>query len=241
MTSLVVENIREILGQQKTVPRPSSSICAVIAGLKDLCDIGPPQVEWRRPQALGVATGSRTFRNQHAPSPTHVTPSQSFTRNSSSFSLGSGAESPAASAASPVAKKAGSPRYQSQFKNSSQPVEDKILNNIILSKLNKFCLGTYEEIREFLYQILGSGESDLSDMIRQFMLLVFKKAASEELYCSLYAKLLSEISQRYTVILDEMNILQNNYLAIFDEVEEKEENEKYNTFIEKNIEKNRKR
>jgi hypothetical protein len=236
MTSLVVENIREILGQQKTVPRPSSSICAVIAGLKDLCDIGPPQVEWRRPQ-VGVVAGSRTFRNQHAPSPTHITPSQSFTRNSSSFSLGSGAESPAASAASPVAKKAGSPRYQSQFKNSSQPVEDKILNNIILSKLNKFCLGTYEEIREFLYQILGSGESDLSDMIRQFMLLVFKKAASEELYCSLYAKLLSEISQRYTVILDEMNILQNNYLAIFDEVEEKEENEKYNTFIEKNIEK----
>jgi hypothetical protein len=236
MTSLAVENIREILGQQKTMPRPSSSICAVIAGLKDLCDIGPPQVEWRRPQA-SPSTGSRTFRNQHTAAPTHITPTQSFTRNSSSFSLGSGAESPAASTASPVAKKGGSPRYQSQFKNSSQPVEDKILNNIILSKLNKFCLGTYEEIREFLYQILGSGEADVSDMIRQFMLLVFKKAASEELYCSLYAKLLCEISQRYTVILDEMNILQDNYLAIFDEVEEKEHDEKYNTFIEKNIEK----
>ena len=228
MASLAVENIREILGQQKTMPRPSSSICAVIAGLKDLCDISSPQVEWRRSQAA-VATGSRTFRNQHAPSP-NVSPAQPFSRNSSSFSLG-GAESPA----SPVKKPTS--RYQSQFKNSSQPVEDKILNNIILSKLNKFCLGTYEEIREFLYQILGSGEPDLSDLIRQFMLLVFKKAASEELYCSLYAKLLSEISQRYTVILDEMNILQDNYLAIFDEVEEKEEHEKYNTFIEKNIEK----
>ena len=228
MASLAVENIREILGQQKTMPRPSSSVCAVIAGLKDLCDISSPQVEWRRPQAVSPA-GARTFRNQHAPSP-NVSPAQPFSRNSSSFSLG-GAESPV----SPVKKPTS--RYQSQFKNSSQPVEDKILNNIILSKLNKFCLGTYEEIREFLYQILGSGEPDLSDLIRQFMLLVFKKAASEELYCSLYAKLLSEISQRYTVILDEMNILQNNYLAIFDEVEEKEADEKYNTFIEKNIEK----
>jgi len=240
MTSLAVENIKEILGQQKTMPRPSSSICAVIAGLKELCDIGPPQVDWRRPQGASPSGVNRTFRNQHAPTPVHASP-QSFTRNASSFSLGSGSESPlspVATAASPSAKKSGgSPRYQSQFKNSSQPVEDKILNNIILSKLNKFCLGTYEEIREFLYQILGSGEPDLTDMIRQFMLLVFKKAASEELYCSLYAKLLSEISMRYSVILDEMNILQKNYLAIFDEVEEKEVGEKYHTFIEKNIEK----
>lgn len=231
MSSLAVETIRDVLAQQKTMARPSSSICATIAALKELCDIGPPQVDWRRPQATAAP---RTFRSQQpAPTPSP----QAFTRNASSFSLGSvasGAESPV----SPATKKSGaSPRYQSQFKNSSQPVEDKILNNIILSKLNKFCPTTYNEIRDFLYQILGSDDAGVCDMIRQFMLLVFKKAASEELYCSLYAKLLSEISERYKVILDEMNLLQENYLAIFDEVEEKEQHEKYDTFIEKNIEK----
>ena len=128
-------------------------------------------------------------------------------------------------------------RYQSQFKNSSQPVDDKILNNIILSKLNKFSSATYTDIREFLYQILGSGEPDLTDMIRQFMLMVFKKAASEEIYCSLYAKLISEISSRYSVILEEMHKLQENYLAIFDDMEQNDTSDNYQAFVEKNIEK----
>jgi hypothetical protein len=129
-------------------------------------------------------------------------------------------------------------RYQSRFKNTSQPVEDKILNNIILSKLNKFSGSTYEDVREFLYQILGSGEPDLGEMVRHFMLLVFKKAASEEIFCSLYAKLLGEISGRYTVILEEMHKLQANYLEIFDEVEEVPEGgDNYDAFVEKNREK----
>lgn len=252
MSSVAVQNIQEILSQQRTVPKPSAAICAIIASLKDLCEISSPHVEWRRQAQASPAGGSRPmFRNQ-------VASPQPFTRTASSFSLGSnGSESPSvsastpnsasgaaasasASAPSPTARRAGTtPRYQSQFKNSSQPVEDKILNNIILSKLNKFCPTTYNDIREFLYQILGSGDAgaDLSEMTRQFMLLVFKKAAAEEIYCGLYAKLLSEISQRYSVILLEMHKLQENYLSIFDEVQQKEVDEEYHTFIEKNIEK----
>jgi hypothetical protein len=111
-------------------------------------------------------------------------------------------------------------------------VEDKILNNIILSKLNKFSPKTYTEIRDFLYQILGSGEvADLQEMIRDFMRLVFRKAAIEEVFCPLYAKLLCEISGRYRVILEEMNTLQSNYLAIFDNVQEAGGAD-YNTFVE---------
>jgi hypothetical protein len=140
----------------------------------------------------------------------------------------------------PVASSGGytSSRYQSKFKNSSQPVEDKILNNIILSKLNKFSGATYSDVRDFLYQILGSGEPDLGEMVRQFMLLVFKKAASEEVYCALYARLLAEISTRYKVILEEMHKLQANYLEIFDEIEEVPEGgDNYKAFVEKNSEK----
>jgi len=225
MASVAVETIQDILSQQTSVPRPSPAICAVIANLRDLCEISSPNVDWRRQQPSPVARPG--FRGQSSPAST-------FPRTGSSFSLGSESSSP-----NPATPKRGgtTPRYQSQFKNTSQPVEDKILNNIILSKLNKFCAATYADIREFLYQILGSGEADLSEMTRQFMLLVFKKAAAEEIYCGLYAKLLCEISKRYGVILVEMHKLQENYLSIFDEVQQKEVDEEYATFIEKNIEK----
>jgi len=224
-----IQQIQDILAQQKSVGRPSESICTVIHNLKDLCDLTGTNVEWRR----GTG-GQAPFRSSSSGS---LSPG-SFPRNTSLKSLASTPpESPAPY--SPMAKTSGpyaAVRYQSQFKNSSQPVEDKILNNIILSKLNKFSSATYEDVREFLYQILGSGEADLADMIRQFMLMVFKKAASEEVYCSLYAKLLSEISSRYAVILEEMHKLQENYLSIFDEVEETD-GANYEAFVEKNIEK----
>jgi hypothetical protein len=98
--------------------------------------------------------------------------------------------------------------------------------------LNKFSPKTYAEIRDFLYQILGSGEAaDLQEMIRDFMRLVFRKAAIEEMFCPLYAKLLCEISGRYQVILQEMSLLQSNYLQIFDNVLESESNE-YSLFVE---------
>ena len=226
-----IQQIQDILAQQKSVGRPSPAICGVIQNLKDLCDLNGTNVEWRR----GTA-GPPVFRSSGSSSP--ITPSSPFPRNGSLKSLVSPPESPS-SPYSPVPKTSGpyvAVRYQSQFKNSSQPVEDKILNNIILSKLNKFSSATYQDVREFLYQILGSGEPDLADMIRQFMLMVFKKAASEEVYCSLYAKLLSEISSRYGVILEEMHKLQDNYLAIFDDVEETD-GANYEAFVEKNIEK----
>jgi len=223
MASAAIENIQKILSQEKTVPKPSASVSAIIASLKDLCDITATAIDWRR-QAASPAAGRQAFRTQGSP--------QTVVRTNSSFSLSStGSDSPS----SP--RKAPTPRYQSQFKNSAQPVEDKILNNIILSKLNKFCSATYDDIRDFLYQILGSGDANLSEMTRQFMLLVFKKAAAEEIYCGLYAKLLSEISARYSVILTEMQRLQENYLSIFDEVQEKGVGEEYETFVEKNIEK----
>jgi hypothetical protein len=75
-------------------------------------------------------------------------------------------------------------------------------------------------------------------MVRDFMMLVFRKAASEEVYCALYAKLLAEISNRYKVILEEMHKLQANYLEVFDDVVEVPEGgEGYEEFVAKNREK----
>lgn len=124
-------------------------------------------------------------------------------------------------------------KYQSKFKNSNAAVEDTILNTIIMNKLNKFSASTYDEIKQFLYQILDSGETGF---IKDFMGLVFRKAASEEIFCPLYAKLLSELRKTYPVIQDEMIHLFAKYLIIFEAIDEAT-NVDYQTFVKRNIEK----
>ena len=66
-------------------------------------------------------------------------------------------------------------------------------------------------------QILDSGETDF---LKEFMKLVFQKATTEETFCPLYARLLSELSSTYELLLGEMVILYKEYMAIFDEVDE---------------------
>jgi hypothetical protein len=124
-------------------------------------------------------------------------------------------------------------KYQSKFKNTSAPVEDTILNTIIMNKLNKFSASTYDEIKQFLYQILNSGETGF---IKDFMGLVFRKAASEEIFCPLYAKLLAELRNTYPVIQDEMVHLFAKYTIIFEAIDETT-NVDYQTFVKRNIEK----
>lgn len=124
-------------------------------------------------------------------------------------------------------------KYVSKFKKSSDKVEDTILNTIILGKLNKFSEQNYDEIKEFITHIIDSGQTD---MIKCFMKLVFEKAASEEMFCPLYAKLLSELSARYPVLLTEMANLYSVYMAIFEEVSESDA-ENYNEVCKRNVEK----
>lgn len=109
-------------------------------------------------------------------------------------------------------------RYISKFKSATEEkIDDKILNTIILGKLNKFSAGNYDDIKDFLCQILDSGQIDF---LKHFMLLVFQKAAAEEFFCPLYAKLLSELSSKYTILLTEMATLYGEYVQIFEEIDE---------------------
>ena len=73
-------------------------------------------------------------------------------------------------------------------------------------------------------------------MIKCFMKLVFEKAASEEIFCPLYAKLLTELSSRYPVLLTEMANLYSVYMAIFEEVPESKA-DSYNEVCKQNVEK----
>ena len=207
----VQKHIKDILSLESVSPKPPSPVCLSIQGMRDLIELHSHiKTEWRK---IPSESGSQHRFQSHE----SLSKKMIFKGNQ---------DSPKYTQTPPPI-----PKYQSKFKNSLQPVDEKILNNIILSKLNKFSAKTYDEIRDFLYQILGSGEPDLQQMIRDFMKLVFKKAAIEEIFCPLYAKLLCEISGRYTVILQEMNYLQSNYLQIFDDVHESASND-YNEFVE---------
>ena len=124
-------------------------------------------------------------------------------------------------------------RYVSKFKNTESPVEEKILNQVILNKLNKFSAANYEEIKIFLQQIL---DSDEKEFLQSFMLLVFKKAAAEPTFCGLYARMISELSIQYKTLRDELETLYNEYLTIFEEVSE-EETKNYEAYVQKNREK----
>jgi hypothetical protein len=124
-------------------------------------------------------------------------------------------------------------KYVSKFKKTSGKVEDTILNTILLGKLNKFSHSNYNEIKEFITTIIDSGQTD---MMKCFMKIVFEKAASEEIFCPLYAKLLSELSTLYPVLLTEMANLYTQYMEIFDEVAE-DQTETYNEMCKRNVEK----
>jgi len=101
----------------------------------------------------------------------------------------------------------------SRFHNGSKTGDDQILNTIILNKLNVFSVKTYDDVKQFLFQILGS---DQKEFTREFTWLVFRKAAAEDKFCGLFAKLLSEIQKEYPVILEEMRNLHTTYLDIWD-------------------------
>ena len=225
MESDIAKQIRLILGTQSQSPKPPAEICLRISGLRELYEINGMSIssDWRRNQSDAP---SNKYKYKGAESPRRSGPDSSNSRVSSGTfpstpnSIVTGGTPPP-----PIAK------YQSRFKNSQQPVEDKILNNIILSKLNKFSPKTYNEIRDFLYQILGSGGSEVEEIVPHFIKLVFKKAAVERVFCPLYAKLLSEISSRYAIILTEMHALQENYVKIFDDISEPESNS-YDNFVE---------
>ncbi len=123
-------------------------------------------------------------------------------------------------------------RYVSQFRNSEDTVENVVVNTIIQGKLNKFSIANYDEVREFLMEILGSGEKDfLSD----FMRLIFQKAATEPTFCPLYAKLLFELSSRFDFLRVEMDKLYRSFLPIFEEIAPEETT--MEAFIQRNKEK----
>jgi hypothetical protein len=107
-------------------------------------------------------------------------------------------------------------RYQSKF-TSGGDLNDKILNTVIGNKLNAFTPLTYNDTRDFIYQIMDSGETEF---VKDFIEKVFAKATVEELYCALFAKLIAEIAHSYPIMYEEMKRYHSEFLKIFEDVHE---------------------
>lgn len=230
----------DLLSYEITIQRPSEEIVKKIQNLSGLLDSSPVSPNWRSVEKKPeLYIQRRGFRNDSFQSLPQL--SSPLKKSSSSDSIAS------RDTASPHVKTPQTTpsftKYVSKYKNTEAQVKDTILNTIILSKLNKFSASTYDEIREFLYQILGtsnevsSSEKDnIEEFVKEFMNMVFKKAASEEIFCPLYAKLLGEISKDFPIIIDEMNKLHENYLTIFEECDDESKMD-YDAFVIKNREK----
>jgi len=96
---------------------------------------------------------------------------------------------------------------------SDKKVEDRIIGHI-RSKLNKFSANNYDGVKSFLEQIMTSGETDF---LTEFMDMLFTKAAAEDMYCELYSRLLSELSQKFPHLVTEIGKIYSNFIVIFQE------------------------
>jgi hypothetical protein len=207
----------DILGMLKTVTNAPIALKNLIESLRPEMEI-PATTGFR---GGGGATGeTRTFDKKPVQNAwkTGATGAGRFSSMYSDKSRPEEAPWHSHRALQPVAQTKPPGRYQSRFTSGAGTnLDGKILTSIIGNKLNAFTELTYNDTRDFIYQIMDSGETEF---IKDFVEKVFSKATLEELYCGLFAKLIAEIAKKYTGMYNEMNQYHSKFLEIFDDVED---------------------
>ena len=225
------ETIQAILTLRHRAPQVTEEVLSKLRAIEHLLHENEAAVpNWRRGISGKTANQSRARQQGHTQHPVQLPPNNRWKNTPTTEHQGAQGGQAAHGAQGPIVQ---NQKYQSRFKNTDAGIDDTILNTIILNKLNKFSASTYTDVRDFLYQILDSGQTDFT---KEFMRLVFKKAAAEDMYCPLYARLLSELRTTYPVIQTEMSELFHAYLTIFHDVDESD-SANYKEFIERNLEK----
>lgn len=95
-------------------------------------------------------------------------------------------------------------------------VEERMLDRIN-EKMNKFAESTYSDCKGWLCELLSG---DNTGFLKDFIQLVFDKAAAETILCPLYAKLLTELSASFTHLSVELTRIFGEFLDIFTEAAE---------------------
>jgi len=216
-------NIKDIISQLSKVTNTPEALLGLIESLRGDME-GPPQRPGNRfgnttnfggggggggGGGAGGGGGGFNQRNFQGSS-WRSGGGSSSTRGRSAFDTRSQTIRPPPASPKPVG------RYQTRFKTEGD-LNDKILNTVIGNKLNSFTATTYNDTRDFIYQIMDSGETEF---IKDFIEKVFSKATVEELYCALFAKLIAEIADRYPIMYEEMKRYHQEFLNVFDEVDD---------------------
>lgn len=87
----------------------------------------------------------------------------------------------------------------------------------IRDKMNKFSPLTYDATKSWLSQLLNSGETDF---LTDFITLVFEKAAAEQPFCALYARLITELRAGFPHLGTELQRIFGEFMGIFVEAAE---------------------
>jgi len=107
--------------------------------------------------------------------------------------------------------------------------EERMMDRI-RDKMNKFSAITYEATKTWLSQLLDSGETEF---LTDFITLVFEKAASEQTFCALYARLITELREGFPHLDSEVRRIFGEFMDIFVEaaVEPTADSVEYKAFI----------
>lgn len=107
--------------------------------------------------------------------------------------------------------------------------EERMMDRI-RDKMNKFSAITYEATKTWLSQLLDSGETEF---LTDFITLVFEKAASEQTFCALYARLITELREGFPHLDSEVRRIFGEFMDIFVEaaVEPTADSVEYKAFL----------
>ena len=94
--------------------------------------------------------------------------------------------------------------------------EERMMDRI-RDKMNKFSAMTFDATKGWLSQLLDSGETDF---LTDFITLVFEKAAAEEPFCALYARLITELCAGFPHLRTELQRIFGEFIDIFAEAAE---------------------
>ena len=200
-TPVTSYDVNDVVTLLKTVTTPTDDITRLMELLRQDMEIPQGGVNFRN--------GTRNFGQAQQPSGAW----RGRFSQQAGAGAGAGAGAPIVSSSAP---RSSAGRYHSRFNSGDKNLNDKILHTVIGNKLNSFTPLTYSDTRDFIYQIMDSGETEF---IKDFIEKVFAKATLEELYCGLFAKLIAEIAHKYPVMYEKMAQYHEEFLEIFDDIQ----------------------
>jgi hypothetical protein len=102
------------------------------------------------------------------------------------------------------------PRFGNKARKDAT-TEDRMMDRI-RDKMNKFSSVTYDATKTWLSQLLDSGQTDF---LTDFITLVFDKASTERPFCTLYARLITELRASFPHLEVELRRIFDEFLGIF--------------------------